>query len=70
MSALADVAAVNSAIGQVVGVGTVSGLDTLAEIAQLPAVARAELSDWLALAEARADAVAAIDMLAKSLSEN
>ena len=44
--------------------------DTLAEIAQLPAVARAELSDWLALAEARADAVAAIDMLAKSLSEN
>lgn len=44
--------------------------DTLAEIARLPAVARAELSDWLALAEARADAVAAIDMLAKSLSEN
>ncbi|WP_040482949.1 COG4223 family protein [Yoonia vestfoldensis] len=44
--------------------------DTLAEIVQLPAVARAELSDWLALAEARADAVAAIDMLAKSLSEN
>ena len=31
--ALADVAAVNSAIGQVVGVDTVSGLDTLAEIA-------------------------------------
>ena len=33
LSALADVAAVNSAIGQVVGVDTVSGLDTLAEIA-------------------------------------
>ena len=33
LSALADVAAVNSAIGQLVGVGTVSGLDTLAEIA-------------------------------------
>jgi hypothetical protein len=44
--------------------------DTLAEIAQLPDVARAELSDWLALAEARAAAVAAIDMLATSLSEN
>jgi hypothetical protein len=44
--------------------------DTLAEIAQLPAVARAELSDWLALAEARADAVAAIDTLVTSLSEN
>ena len=44
--------------------------DTLAEIAQLPDVARAELSDWLALAEARAAAVAAIDMLATSLSDN
>lgn len=44
--------------------------DTLAEIAQLPDVARAELSDWLALAKARAAAVAAIDMLATSLSEN
>ncbi len=43
---------------------------TLAEIAQLPEVARAELSDWLALAEARADAMAAIDLLATSLSEN
>ncbi len=44
--------------------------ETLAEIAQLPEVARAELSDWLALAEARADAVAAIDTLSASLSEN
>lgn len=44
--------------------------DTLAEIGQLPAAARAELSDWLALAEARADAVAAIDTLVTSLSEN
>ncbi|WP_019954223.1 COG4223 family protein [Yoonia vestfoldensis] len=44
--------------------------DTLAEIAQLPEVARAELSDWLALAEARADSIAAIDGLATSLSDN
>ena len=44
--------------------------DALAEIAQLPEVARAELSDWLALAEARADAIAAVDMLAASLNAN
>jgi len=44
--------------------------DALAEIAQLPEVARAELSDWLALAEARADAIAALDMLAASLNAN
>jgi hypothetical protein len=33
LTALADLTAVNSAIGQVVGVGTLSGLDTLNEIA-------------------------------------
>jgi surface protein len=33
LSALADLTAVNSAIGQVIGVGTLSGLDTLNEIA-------------------------------------
>lgn len=44
--------------------------DTLAELAQLPEVARAELSDWLVLAEARADAIAAVDMLAASLNAN
>ena len=44
--------------------------DALAELSALPEVARAEMSDWLALAEARADAVAAVDILSTSLSEN
>lgn len=43
---------------------------TLSEIADLPEVARAEMSEWLALAEARANAVAAIETLATSLRDN
>lgn len=44
--------------------------DALAELAALPDVARAEMSDWLALAETRASAVTAVDMLATSLNDN
>ncbi|MDX8353001.1 hypothetical protein [Cognatiyoonia sp. IB215182] len=44
--------------------------DALAEISALPEVARAEMSEWLAQAEIRADAVAAIDMLFTSLSDS
>jgi hypothetical protein len=44
--------------------------DALAELAALPEVARAEMSGWLAQAEARADAVAAVDMLSSTLSDN
>lgn len=44
--------------------------DTLAELAALPDVARAEMSDWLAQAEARASAVTAVDMLATTLNDN
>ena len=44
--------------------------DALAEISALPEVARAEMSDWLAQAEQRADAIAAVDMLSTSLSDN
>ena len=44
--------------------------DALAEISALPEVARAEMSDWLGLAESRADAIAAVDILSTSLSDN
>ncbi|MBQ2261551.1 MAG: hypothetical protein II336_09300 [Loktanella sp.] len=44
--------------------------DALSEITALPEVARAEMSDWIANAELRADAVAAIDTLATSLRDN
>jgi hypothetical protein len=44
--------------------------DALAEISALPEVARAEMSDWLAQAEQRADAIAAVDILSISLSDN
>ncbi|WP_333713794.1 COG4223 family protein [Yoonia sp.] len=44
--------------------------DALAELAALPEVARAEMSGWLTQAEARADAVAAVDILSSSLSDN
>ncbi|WP_341368494.1 hypothetical protein [Yoonia sp. BS5-3] len=44
--------------------------DGLAEIGALPEVARAELSEWLAQAELRADAIAAVDILSTSLSDN
>ncbi|WP_286130962.1 hypothetical protein [Loktanella sp. 5RATIMAR09] len=44
--------------------------DALAEISALPEVVRAEMSDWLAQAEQRADAIAAVDILSTSLSDN
>ena len=44
--------------------------DALAELAALPEVARAEMSDWLGRAEARASAVMAADTLATSLNDN
>ncbi len=44
--------------------------DALAEVSALPEVARAEMSDWLALAESRAAALAAVDILSTSLSDN
>ena len=44
--------------------------DALAEISGLPEVARAQMSDWLALAEQRAAAIAAVDVLSTSLRGN
>ena len=44
--------------------------DTLSEIGALPEVVRAELTDWVALAEARADALAAAATLSSSLNDN
>jgi len=44
--------------------------DTLTEVAALPEVARAELTDWIAMAEARADALAAAATLSTSLNDN
>ncbi|MFO8127405.1 MAG: hypothetical protein R6T97_13180 [Yoonia sp.] len=44
--------------------------DALAEISALPEVVRAEMSDWVAQAEARVDAIAAVDILSTSLSDN
>ncbi len=44
--------------------------DTLAEVGALPEVARAELSDWISLAESRADALAAAATLSTSLNDN
>ena len=44
--------------------------DALAELSAPPEVARAEMSDWLSQAEARADAIAAVDMLSSTLSDN
>ena len=44
--------------------------DTLAELGALPEVARAELTEWRGLAEARADALSAAATLATSLNDN
>jgi hypothetical protein len=44
--------------------------DTLAELGALPEVARAELTEWQGLAEARADALAAAATLSTSLNDN
>ncbi len=44
--------------------------DSLAEIAALPEEARVEMTDWLGMAESRAAAVAAIDVLSTSLNDS
>ena len=44
--------------------------DALAELSAVPEIARAEMSDWLAQAELRAGAVAAVDILSSTLSDN
>jgi hypothetical protein len=44
--------------------------DTLAEINALPVVARIPLSDWIGLAEARADALSAAATLSTFLNDN
>lgn len=44
--------------------------DALTEISALPDVARADMAEWVATAETRVDAVAAIDTLATSLRDN
>ncbi len=44
--------------------------DALSEVATLPEVARAAMSDWLTKAEARAAAIDAADTLSNSLSDN
>ena len=63
-----DVDAILSRAEAAVKTGRLS--DALAELAALPEVARAEMSDWLAQAEARASAVTAVDMLATSFNDN
>jgi hypothetical protein len=44
--------------------------DALAEVSALPEVVRADMSDWLGQAEARASAIAAVDILSSTLSDN
>ena len=44
--------------------------DALAEVSALPEVSRAAMADWLAQAELRASAVAAVDILSSTLSDN
>ncbi len=44
--------------------------DALAELSAVPEIGRAEMSDWLAQAELRAGAVAAVDILSSTLSDN
>lgn len=44
--------------------------DSLAEIAALPEVARAEMTDWTAQAQARADVLSAITTLSENLNAN
>lgn len=44
--------------------------DAIAEAGALPEVARAEMSNWLNQAEARASAIAAADILSSNLSDN
>lgn len=44
--------------------------DTLAEVATLPEVARPAVSEWAAAAELRANAIAAVDEISLSLTDN
>lgn len=44
--------------------------DALAEVSALPEVSRAAMSDWLEQAENRASAVAAVDILSSTLTDN
>lgn len=44
--------------------------DALAELDALPEVARAEMTDWLAMAEGRRDAIVAVDTLMQTATEN
>ena len=64
----ADADAVLSRAGAAIDSGRLP--EALAEIAGLPEVARAEMSDWLARAEIRVAAQAAVDLLSTSLSDN
>ncbi|MDO6590373.1 hypothetical protein DS901_17415 [Loktanella sp. D2R18] len=63
-----DADAILSRAGAAIDAGRLS--DALAEIAGLPEVARAEMSDWLARAKMRAAAQSAIDLLSTTLSDN
>nr|WP_255698840.1 hypothetical protein [Yoonia sp. I 8.24] len=63
-----DADAILSRAGAAIDAGRLS--DALTEIAGLPEVARAEMSDWLSQAEMRAAAQSAIDLLSTTLSDN
>ena len=63
-----DVDAVLSRAQAAINEGRLS--DALAELGALPEVARAELTEWQGLAEARADALAAAATLSSSINDN
>jgi hypothetical protein len=63
-----DVDAVLSRAGAAIDAGRLS--DALAEIGDLPEVARAEMSDWLGRAEMRVAAQDAVNQLSTTLSDN
>jgi hypothetical protein len=44
--------------------------DAMGEIDALPEVVRAELTDWTAAAQMRADALSAIETLSQNLNQN
>lgn len=63
-----DPDAVLSRVGAAVDEGRLS--DALAEVASLPEVARAEMTEWTAKVQERADALDAITSLSQTLNEN
>ncbi|WP_342077401.1 hypothetical protein [Yoonia sp. SS1-5] len=63
-----DVDAILSRAEAAVKAGRLS--DALAETAALPEEARVEMTEWLGLAESRADAIAAVDVLTTTLNDN